>query len=704
MLYWSRNDLKAADEALKTAADLSPVRSAMRLQYANFKIRTATLPEATAIVEDMNRKAPDYLPPRVYLMKAACAEHQDDDCVERIKSVLAQDPINFDAVFLDGSLSLSKGDARKAIREFEYLSNTYTRIPQVRYELARAYLLFANDANPVNRRNAIDSAESRLDEAVKLDPRFEAAVLLLAELKIRKGSAAAAVDVLVPLVKERPQVAQAQYLLASAYLALQNREQAAGVYRQMIETFPKDPQPAFLLGSLMLAKGEQSEARKAFEKSVEIAPDLLPATEELVNLDIAQKEYAAAMKRAEAQIQRNATSAPFYALRAKVYLAQQDAGRAEADLLKAIELDADLEPAYRLLAQLYVDTNRPKLAIEKLNAFVEKKKTIPTLMQLAAIHEREKDYSAARDDYEKLLTVAGNYLPALNNLAAMYAEHLGRLDTAYDLAKKARDIGPNEPHTADTFGWVLFKRGEYSNALRPLQDAAAALTDNPEIQFHVGMALYMVGDEAAARTALQKAADAQIDFAGKDEARQRLALLAIDAGKPDARTELQKFLTQWPNDPAVTARLAQIEARNGSIDQSIKTYEKMIVDSPSYAPATRQLALLYGQFLSDDPKAYELVQKARQSYPDDPDIAKALGILTYRRDLYPQANELLKEAATKRPNDAELLYYLGTVHQQLKQWNDCKSELERALSLKLSAGLADKAKQGLADCADALAQ
>ena len=38
--------------------------------------------------------------------------------------------------FMDGFLSLAKGDAAKAIREFEYLSNTYSQNPQVRYQLA----------------------------------------------------------------------------------------------------------------------------------------------------------------------------------------------------------------------------------------------------------------------------------------------------------------------------------------------------------------------------------------------------------------------------------------------------------------------------------------------------------------------------------------------------------------------------------------
>ena len=80
----------------------------------------------------------------------------------------------------------------------------------------------------------------------------------MAELKIRKGSPAAAVDLLMPVTKERPQIAQAHYLLASAYLAQQKSDQALAVYRQMTELFPKDPQPPFLLGRMLLQRKASS--------------------------------------------------------------------------------------------------------------------------------------------------------------------------------------------------------------------------------------------------------------------------------------------------------------------------------------------------------------------------------------------------------------------------------------------------------------
>jgi len=64
--------------------------------------------------------------------------------------------------------------------------------------------------------------------------------------------------------------------------------------------------------------------------------------------------------------------------------------------------------------------------------------------------------------------------------------------------------------------------------------------------------------------------------------------------------------------------------------------------------------------------------KARQAYPDDPEIAKALGILNYRRGYYPQSADLLKEAAARRKDDPELLY------RQLKQWKECEGALQRS--------------------------
>jgi tetratricopeptide (TPR) repeat protein len=702
MLYWSNNDLKAADQAFKIAADLAPALSPLRMRYVDFKLRTGAAAEAKAMLDDMSKKLPDYLPPRVYLLNIACAEHQNEDCAARIQNILAQDPVNFEAVYQDALMSLSKSDASKAIREFEFLSTSFPRNPQVRYQLARAYLLSASNATEVNARNATESAENRLSEAIKLDPKLEQAVLLFAELKIRKGSGATAIDPLQELIKERPQVSQAYNLLIAAYLSQQRIAEAASVSQQMTALFPQDPQSHFLLGSILLAQGQQTEARKAFDQSVAISSDYLPATERLLDLDIADKQYAAAMDRAQQQIDKDPKRAQPWALRAKVYWVQRDFAHAEPDLLKAIEIDPKFEAAYLLLAQLYIATDREDQAIQKLNAFVEQNKSVPALTLLASIYEKTKNFSAAREAYEKLLAINGNSPLALNNLAVLYSEHFGQLDKALDLAKRARTANANNPSLGDTLGWVMFRKGDYRNALPLLQESAAKLTDNPEIQYHLGMTQYMLGDEGAARTALQKALQLPSAFAQKEDAQQRLAVLTIDTERPseEARANLESFLRQQPKDPAALTRLARLQVRSGLADQAIDTYQKAVDANPLFAPALRDLALVYAARASDESKAFEMATKARQAYPDDPELAKTLGMLNFRRGLYPQSAELLNQAAGSRSDDAEIQLYLGRSYQQLKKWDECKSALERALTLNLPPASSENAKAQLANCTE----
>ena len=140
-------DFKAADEAYKKSADLSPIRSAIRLRYVDFKIQNGATADATKIVEEIARQAPDFLPTRVYLMKVACAERRrTEDCAARVQNILTQNPVNYDALSLSGLLSLEKGEAQQAARTFNQLASIYDKDAKAKYQLAVAYFLAAKNA------------------------------------------------------------------------------------------------------------------------------------------------------------------------------------------------------------------------------------------------------------------------------------------------------------------------------------------------------------------------------------------------------------------------------------------------------------------------------------------------------------------------------------------------------------------------------
>ena len=170
--------------------------------------------------------------------------------------------------------------------------------------------------------------------------------------------------------------------------------------------------------------------------------------------------------------------------------------------------------------------------------------------------------------------------------------------------------------------------------------------------------------------------------------------------RPDTVRAPRPPCTVAPNDPVALSRLAEIQIRDGAVDEALKSYEKVVATNPQFAPATRRLAVLYRERNVEDQKAFELTEKARQAYPQDPNIARVLGILNYRRQYYPRAAELLQEAARARADDPELQFYLGAAHYQLKQWNQCKAVLERALSLNPVPKLAEEAKRISAECSE----
>ena len=89
----------------------------------------------------------------------------------------------------------------------------------------------------------------------------------------------------------------------------------------------------------------------------------------------------------------------------------------------------------------------------------------------------------------------------------------------------AKEQAPDDPRVSDTLGWILYKRGVYQRALALLKESAAKLPDNPQVQYHLGMAYAQVGDHPNARKALTAAANSGAVFEGKEEARKALASL-----------------------------------------------------------------------------------------------------------------------------------------------------------------------------------
>jgi tetratricopeptide (TPR) repeat protein len=514
---------------------------------------------------------------------------------------------------------LAKGDFKSALEALDRLNKAYPQIPVAKYQLARAYL--END-NPTQ-------AVVELNHALRLNPDYVDAILLLGEADLRAGDAQPVVAAMQGLLNKHPSVMKARDLLAAAYRSLGQLDNAAGTFRDQITASPRSAQPYVGLGLVLRQQGKMTEARNAYEKAQELEPQNPAPVEQLVELDILSKDFNSAFQRVQRQWKGNPEPAVADFLEAKIYFAQGEWDRAEAALLKALQLDPNDSKTYNLLIYTYIAANKLPDASNRVNSLLSKQPDDVRLLMLSGlIYEKMNQFTNARDAYEKLLSLQPHFEAALNNLACLYADKLNQLDKAYDLAWKARALEPGAAAIADTLGWILYKRGEYDEALVLLKESAAKLPNVAEVQLHLGMAFYMMGQMDAARAALRQAVDAPSEFPGKQDALRRLVLLGN--GSSDSVTppidELESIVKQQPDDVIARLLLGDAYEKQGKFADAAEAYEEAVKINHQLLSAFIRLQKLYAGPLGNSEKAAEFASKVRALSPGDPQAASASAV------------------------------------------------------------------------------
>ena len=669
----------------KAAADLAPPRSVHRLQYVDFKIARGEVAAAKELLGQITKQTPDYLPASMRVAKIALAESRFADCESGLKSVLARDPAHLEAMLLLARLHLAQSQPDKAVAALERALKAFPKLSQIYYQLGVANLMQHDQAG----------AAKNLSQALALQPDFSEATLLLAELNVRRGDTAQAISALTKLTAQRPDLTSAQLLLATAYRASAKLDPALRIYQNLNRNFPTNPQPAFLMGLVEAQMKKPAEARRSFESALNFAPGFLAAAEQLVNLDLAEKRFSAALQRAQAQVDRTPTNPAPYVLLAGVYLAETNQAAAETTLLKVLAFAPDYTPANALLARLYVASNKQPEALKKLNEMVARNTNdLASWLQIAELHSAASNYSAAKQTYEKALAVNPRFVPALNNLAWIAAVRLGDLKLAYALASKAHDLRPGDPSTSDTFGWVLFRMGDYPRALTLIEESAKTLPQEPEIQYHLGLAHYMMGEQAPARLALQNALQLAREGEWRSDATQRLRLLDLGpvTASAAANAELDALSARLPDDPIVLLRQAALAEKAGAWDKAAASYSAALKLNPNLVTATIKLSQLLATKLNNPQKALELARRARELSPADPVTSHTLGRLAYDAGDFPWAISLLKESVAKLPGDPEVQFDFGLAAYSLGQISNATAAVQAAIAGGLPPPRLEQAK------------
>lgn len=681
-LYAIQKKVPEAGKEFEVAANLSPMRSTRRIRYAQFNLQTGKPEVATKVLTEITQKAPDTIAAWMLMANMASTDKKYDAALAALAKALALDPLNHDALLLRARVMFDKGDRDAAITELERQAKVFPKSPELQFQLGKEYLAMGN----------AEKAAAALNQGLTLAPGFPGPTLMLAEVNIRLGKADQAVNALKSFVQKNPTMHEPRLLLAQAYRAQGKFDEALEVYRQIEKAFAPRPEPAFLTGMVLLQQKKWEEARAAFTKAVEIAPNFVAAVEQLVNADIAQKKYPAAKQRVDALLAKVPNSPEGMLLLAKVYLASNDTAQAEAALLKIVSLQPDSPVPFLMLARLYIMGKEKDKALANLQqALVKNPKNLEALMLIAVINEQQGKFAEARDYYEKVIAVNSKFAVALNNLAVIYAEKFNDLEKAAQLAQRARDSLPHDPNIADTLGWIIFRRGQYSRGISLLSESAEKMGSAAEVQVHLGLAHYQMGAEKPAQTALEHALSLNANVQGAAEAKQALAVLAIDpsTGGAGAQAALEKALAARPTDTIVLTKLSAVYLKAGNTDKAKSTLEAALKANPNNIAAAMELVRIHIARKETD-KAMDLAKATRKLAPEDAQVAHTLGQLAFGAGDYNWSLSLLQESSRKQADDPEVFYDLARAAYAKGQLSMVESALEDGLKLNPPATLTVK--------------
>jgi tetratricopeptide (TPR) repeat protein len=154
-------------------------------------------------------------------------------------------------------------------------------------------------------------------------------------------------------------------------------------------------------------------------------------------------------------------------------------------------------------------------------------------------------------------------------------------------------------------------------------------------------------------------------------------------GKTDETiAQYDELLQTQPNSIAALMGLATSYESLGRLAEAKEKYERVLELQPDLPAATNNLAwLLASEEKGDLGEALRLAMQAKQTLPDQPNIADTLGWVHYKRNSYALAITQFKQALEHRPEDPTIRYHLA-----LAQYGDDEKTEAIALLQKVVAG------------------
>jgi len=395
----------------------------------------------------------------------------------------------------------------------------------------KAYVLFLDKHYDASLA-AYDTVAQRFGET---DEQY----LTKSQIYLAQNDTESAIGELETLISKKPKDVKGYILLAELYTKTKEPRKAVALLEDASVLFPNDP--LILLGKsdAYLSMNKQKPAYDFLQQAFINTGLDIDAKAGILYTAIANRNRTMApeslAKLADLLAETYPQEAKAYAVKGDIYMQLQQLEPARQAYLKALDINQYIEGIWQQLLQVelqmakYDDVelhgkealtlfpNHPLLLFftghgflgngkyQEARTYLEgalnaaNEEHTPLLTQLYSnlgdIYNALNMHAESDVAYEEAIALDSTNAYALNNYAYYLALRKEKLTLAAEMSRKSNELMPNYPSYQDTYAWVFFQQGKYSDALEWIQKAIKnSKSASDTLLEHYGDILAKLGD------------------------------------------------------------------------------------------------------------------------------------------------------------------------------------------------------------------
>ena len=472
--YLFLNQEKKSEEALKKAVQLDDHNFWYKQTLAAYYQNKGEWAKAIAVYEDMATLFPSRLEPLLSLVSLYNQTKSYPDVVKTLDRLELLDGKSEQLSMEKCRTYLMLNDLEKAFAEVKDLVEEYPY--EMRYRTLLGDLYMSN--------NKTEEAYATYQEILKETPDYAPALLSMTRYYQKIGNDTLyrkSIDTILlnDNVETSTKMEIMRQLIVQTEQTTKDSTQVISLFKQIL----KRPQPnadlPMLCAQYLYSKGMKKESVPVFNQVLELDPENTPARMVLLSYAIGDNDLDEVIRVATPGMQYNPEALEFYYYLGLAYYQKDEPQKALAVFIRGERQITDkvekpmASDYYSILGDLY-----------------------------HSVDKKVEAYAA----YDSSLVYNPNNVNTLNNYAYFLSVEGVSLDKAEEMSYRTVKAEPNNSTYLDTYSWILFEKGKYTEARIYIEQALKNGGEKSQVILeHCGDVYYKLGDKKKALEYWKKA-------------------------------------------------------------------------------------------------------------------------------------------------------------------------------------------------------